>query len=228
MSSLIRIISKNRVLSGPFEGMQFRYPDQEYAMLLGTWELELTEIWERILANDYPLMVDVGAAEGYYAVGMNLCKPNTVVIAYEMDDHVRKKLKLMKELNQASLDIRRKCDLSDLENLGSQLEGAFILMDVEGFETVLLDPVEIPALKKSTILVELHEMYSADCTSTIENRFQDTHEIQLVKGVKRSLDHLPPQLGLVRRFFSRKRWLSYMDEGRPSEMSWFFMSPKKN
>ena len=52
-------------------------------MLLGTWELELTEIWERILANDYSLMVDVGAAEGYYAVGMNLRKPNAEVIAYE-------------------------------------------------------------------------------------------------------------------------------------------------
>ena len=87
-------------------------------------------------------------------------------------------------------------------------------MDVEGFETVLLDPVEIPALKKSTILVELHEMYStADCTSTIENRFQDTHEIQLVKGSKRVQPR--PSSSSTRSctpFFSNERWLGYMDE----------------
>ena len=39
-------------------------------MLLGTWELELAEVWELIFANDFSVMVDVGAAEGYYAIGM--------------------------------------------------------------------------------------------------------------------------------------------------------------
>ena len=226
MSWLIRIISKNRVCSGPFAGMEFRYPDLEYAMLLGTWELELAEVWELIFANDFSVMVDVGAAEGYYAIGMTYRKPDAKVIAYEMDEHVRNKLNTMKELNGASLEILGKCTLSELEELGSRLEGGFILMDVEGFEAVLLDPVAIPALRHSTILVELHEMYAEGCTTLIEERFLSTHEIRLIKGIKRSLNHLPPSLGFLRYLFPKEKWLGYMDEGRPYEMSWFYITPK--
>jgi hypothetical protein len=41
---LIRIMFKDRVLSGPFQGMAFHFPQLEYAMLLGTLKIELSRM----------------------------------------------------------------------------------------------------------------------------------------------------------------------------------------
>lgn len=222
---ILRVKSGDRVLSGPFAGMAFHYPQQEYAMLLGTWELELTSTWETILSQDYKLMVDVGAAEGYYAVGMAYRKPGAEVVAFEMEDRVRENLGILNGLNDAGLDIRGKCEVADLEAFGQKLEGAFILMDVEGYETVLLDPGKVPALKKATILVELHDMYAEGCTELLAERFKCTHKIKKIEGVPRIPRHFSEAAGMVKVLFSERRALGYMDEGRPSEMSWYFMDP---
>ncbi|MBT3468042.1 MAG: hypothetical protein HN467_01840 [Opitutae bacterium] len=223
---VIRLLSRDKVISGPFKGMAFRYQHQEYAMLLGTWELELTRIWDLILAEDFPLMVDVGAAEGYYAVGMAMQKPKSRILAFEMEDCVRQNLNTMKNLNGTELEVRAKCELKDLTVLGKELEGAFILMDVEGFETVLLDPKKIPSLHKSWILVELHDFYSEGCSSILRSRFEASHNIQLIEGQDRFIDDLPKAIGILRKLFSARRIVPFMDEGRPHPMSWYFMTPK--
>ena len=227
LSAMLRSKSGNRVISGPFAGMAFRYPQQEYAMLLGTWEMELSWVWEEILASTYPLMVDVGAAEGYYAVGMAYRKPGMKVLAFEMQTRVREKLRTLQRLNGTSVEIREKCEVEDLAALGDDLAGAFVLMDVEGYETVLLDPVSIPRLAKATILVELHEMYAKGCRDLIKERFLHTHDIRLIEGVQRTFDHFPAEAGMARKLFSKARLLGYMDEGRPCAMSWFYMVPKE-
>lgn len=227
LSFWLRFKSQNRILSGPFQGMTFRYSQQEYAMLLGTWELELVEVIERVLSSNYPLMVDVGAAEGYYAVGMAYRQPLAKVVAYEMEGRVRKNLEILQDLNGTSIDIRGKCEPKDLLMFKEGLEGAFILMDVEGYETILLDPLNIPSLSKATILVELHDMYAEGCSTLIKERFNRTHDIEQINGVQRSVTHFPKNAGWVRYFFSKKRLLDFMDEGRPHAMSWYYMVPKK-
>lgn len=227
ISFLLRLKSNNRILSGPFKGMAFRYPQQEYAMLLGTWEFELADVILKILSSDYPLMLDVGAAEGYYAVGMAYRKPDAKVVAFEMEERVRKNLEILQKLNGTSVDIRGKCEPEDLVMFKEKLEGSFILMDVEGYESVLLDPSLIPSLSKATILVELHDMYVEGCSELIKERFFRTHSILQIDGVQRTIDHFPKSAGIVRYLFSRRRLLSYMDEGRPYAMNWFFMVPKE-
>lgn len=226
LSWILRAKSGNRILSGPFAGMAFRYPQQEYAMLLGTWELELATTWEKILAQDFNLMVDVGAAEGYYAVGMAYRKPGAKVVAFEMNGKVRENLRILNELNDAQLDIRGKCEVGDLVSFGQRLEGAFILMDVEGYETVLLDPSKVPSLSRATILVELHDMYAEGCTELLGERFRCTHKIKKIEGIPRHTRHFSDAAGVMKFFFSKRRALGYMDEGRPSEMSWYYMVPK--
>jgi hypothetical protein len=224
---LIRLLSKDRVLSGPFQGMAFNYPQLEYAMLLGTWEIELSRVWKQILSRDFPLMIDIGAAEGYYAVGMAHSKQGTRVVAYEMEDRARRNLEIIKTLNGASLDIRGKCELTDLVAFGPELGGSFILMDVEGFETVLLDPEKVPGLRKSWILVELHDLYAEGCSVLLRERFESSHDIERIEGVDRSIQDFPETAALVRKLFSSRRLEPFMDEGRPHPMSWYFMIPKE-
>ena len=62
-----------RVLQGPFAGMNYlnRSHNSEFVpKLLGSYEAELSEVLEQIIAHDYRLIVDVGFAERYYAVGL--------------------------------------------------------------------------------------------------------------------------------------------------------------
>ncbi|MCE9519631.1 MAG: hypothetical protein K8R87_08785, partial [Verrucomicrobia bacterium] len=63
-----------RVLAGPFAGL--RYPKFEavgsslIGKLVGIYEIELGALMEKILVAPYETVVDLGCAEGYYAVGL--------------------------------------------------------------------------------------------------------------------------------------------------------------
>ena len=76
------------MVSGPFEGM--RYVDKAASSayipkLVGSYELELYPRIEGIRRQRFEIIIDVGAAEGYYAVGLAKMFPDARVIAYEAD-----------------------------------------------------------------------------------------------------------------------------------------------
>src|SRR6266446_5569422 len=75
LEHLVRSRTGGRVPKGPFAGM--RYIDNAFGSayvpkLLGIYERELNDCIERACALSFPLIIDIGAAEGYYAIGMAL------------------------------------------------------------------------------------------------------------------------------------------------------------
>src|SRR5579859_5362525 len=71
LTHLVRKRTRARVRSGPFAGM--RYVDASIGSaylpkLLGIYERELHPVIEEACASRPGLIVDLGAAEGYYAV----------------------------------------------------------------------------------------------------------------------------------------------------------------
>ena len=66
------------VSDGPFKGL--KYPEYIscgsaiYSKLLGTYEAELHDFIYSILRQDLEILVDIGCAEGYYAVGFAILK----------------------------------------------------------------------------------------------------------------------------------------------------------
>src|SRR3990172_3223867 len=76
-----------RVASGPFQGMRYVGKAVESAFfpkLMGTYEKELHGIWYRqIAAASSRWVVNIGAAEGYYAVGLLFSKATTTIICFE-------------------------------------------------------------------------------------------------------------------------------------------------
>src|SRR6267143_1703442 len=75
--------SKGAVVSGPFAGMKFNNKYLDLPKILGTYEIELHEVFDRLRERNFHMVVDIGAAEGYYAVGAMLWKKECSVIAYE-------------------------------------------------------------------------------------------------------------------------------------------------
>jgi hypothetical protein len=65
-----------RVAGGPFQGLH--YPHRRSVgsaplpKLLGSYESELHAALEQLLTEEHETVVDIGCAEGYYAVGLGL------------------------------------------------------------------------------------------------------------------------------------------------------------
>src|ERR1035437_4265269 len=81
------------VINGPFKGMKYPY-FKPYGIatlptLLGSYEKEIQFIMDIIIKNGYQNILDIGCAEGYYAVGLANCT-NATVFAYDINEDARK------------------------------------------------------------------------------------------------------------------------------------------
>src|SRR5262249_2338225 len=80
------------VLGGPFAGMEYLAGTSEGALtprLLGVYESELHPHLEAFAAADLDCVIDVGCAEGYYAVGLARMMPEVTVYAYDISEVAR-------------------------------------------------------------------------------------------------------------------------------------------
>jgi hypothetical protein len=187
--------------------------------LLGTYESEIVDIIEELVRNRYDRIIDIGAAEGYYAVGLLRRDKSTWMIAFEATENGQKLLAEMAERNDVSsrLDVRGQCTTADLQiSIGNNMEVA-IVCDIDGGEYELLDPVRVPALKSCDILVETHDCYNPKITSTLMERFRSTHTIKRVRSAKRRSRDLPSADG-----FSAREVVKLASEHRPPQ-EWFWM-----
>jgi O-methyltransferase len=220
---------QGRVQSGPFKGMQHpRSGTGHYAELLGTYELSLAPVIERVIARRPQLIIDVGAAAGYYSMGFALRCPDAKVIALEADPMRRDLMGKYVRKNglENRIDLRGLCTVEALEAMLAGTVGAFLLMDVEGAEAVLLQP-DIPGIDQTELLVELHELFAPGVTQRLQGSFAKTHHVALIKqdDVK---DQCPPSelkkaLGLCGVSF----WRRLTDEHREEPAVWMHLVPKR-
>lgn len=220
------------VAQGPFTGMRYIHHSAGSAYipkLLGMYERELNPCVEAICTRKPSLIVDIGAAEGYFAVGLALRNSEAQVIGYEMENQSREYLKEMAILNEvvSRVTIRGKCEPADLAAALADDPAPVVVCDVEGYEQQLLDPVAVPALEKAAILVELHDFIIPRITETLRGRFGHTHHIEHIWQEPRHRDEFP-----WKTMGTRLLPTSYLDwavsEWRPVRMAWLWMEPKRN
>ncbi len=175
------------VLHGPFSGMEYPKRARGHAnflaaKLLGSYELELHEVIEQMITAAPGQIVDVGAAEGYYAVGLAMrTTDQTRVEVFETDASGRRQCAEMAQLNGVAdrLSLRGSCDVT---RLGAILtERAFVVCDCEGCEFELLRPEAVPQLRTATIVAELHPFVHADIEEVMQRRFSQTHDIRILR-----------------------------------------------
>ncbi|MBA3832903.1 MAG: hypothetical protein H0X34_13620 [Chthoniobacterales bacterium] len=194
--------------------------------LLGLYERELNQYIEQACALHFPLIVDIGAAEGYYAVGLARRNPHGRVIAFEMEERGRAALKQMAQLNEVTqrVDVRGKCELEDLQCALTGADRSLVVCDVEGYEEDLLEPKAIPALARAHLLVEMHDFIRPGITEVITKRFTATHHIQRIWQEPRNRSDMPYRtLGTT---LLPGRYLDWaVSEWRPVRMSWLWIEP---
>lgn len=168
----------SRILSGPFAGMDYPVRAAEgarAARLLGAYEASLDPVIERIVARAYSLVIDIGCAEGFYAVGLARRMPESRILARDISERAQA---LCRDLAAAN-------GVSDRVEVGGAFQhGDFavaleaptvILCDIEGAEADLLDPAAAPGLLAADILVEVHEGPHPGLVAAMTARFAASH-----------------------------------------------------
>ena len=184
------------VRSGPFAGLQ--YPTLAssgsalFPKLLGSYELEVQPVLATLLQRCYRTVVDIGAGEGYYAVGIAQRLATAQVVAYESNRMARARLAAIATTNGVAnrVDIRGLCTIEDLGVLSWE-PPALVISDCEGGEAQLLDPDRVPLLQSADLLVELHMVRGASPLPLLTERFARTHRITPISPQPRNPNAWP-------------------------------------
>jgi hypothetical protein len=215
------------VCFGPFKGMKYIQKSNSSALLpkiLGTYEKELHKMIEQIIDEEYQNIIDIGCAEGYYAVGFAYRsghKPDFHIYAYDTNEKALQNLVMLSMLNSVTDKITsaKHFDYADFELFTGKK--TLIFCDIEGGELSLLDPSKAPSLLSYDLLVEIHDGGDASdiIKSQLTHSFQQTHLIQLIKFTSRSLKDA------VAINFSRNVNFKAMavNEGRKLGLEWMWL-----
>lgn len=220
------------VQNGPFQGM--KYPDLRsvgsaiYPKLLGSYEKELHLTIEDLISKDYSKLIDIGCAEGYYAVGFAMRNKNLKVYAYDIDIQARHLCEKMATINGVTsrMFIKDRIDEFDLSSL-EFIDKTLIICDIEGGEKKIFTENSIQNLKNVDLLIETHDFVDLEVSSYLCNLFEKTHTItvfQSVDDVQKVKYYKYPILNSL-SLLEKKIVLS---EHRTSTMEWLLLESKNS
>lgn len=222
--------SKSKIIAGYFKELIYETNEGlSFPIIAGTYEKELFPILTQL--ESYDNLIVIGAGDGYYAVGLMSKYVNLKLFAFEILPE--RKVNLLHNLKLNNIDKNRffLYDGASVSNLASTLDKLnpndknLIIIDVEGYEKVLLNPSLIPKLNQCTILVELHDHLIPGVSEELKERFQ-SHRISIFTTSKRTVKDIKQPFNIVEKLIFKKQLTRLLGEGRGVEMEWFYLEPK--
>ena len=212
------------VQGGPFRGLQLASdvdPSKNLPKIIGSYEMELHKVIDKLIKRDFRLFLNVGAAEGYYAVGMAMRMPMCKVIAFEMDEAQAKRCRSTAILNSVErrITVRGKCDSDALAKF--DLDDSLIIMDCEGAEIDILQGILLPRLSKTWLLIELHDSFRPGASRILYQRFHHSHEMEFIEAASRN-----PDSWVAGHNLSMRQKTLAVFENRLGTQEWVIMTPK--
>lgn len=211
-----------KIKNGPFAGMNYIFiPPYRglSAKLLGSYEHDLHPAFEEALKAKYQTVINVGSAEGCYAVGYAVKVPTSTVYAFDIDPREQQFCRQLAEVNNVSerVHVGALCTADDLEKLivGKSL----IIMDCEGCEDDLLDPALAPKLLHADVILEVHDFTDSTLKPRLISRFDQTHTITEYNYHKPDPNKVPETSFLNTE---TQRQLAVLERDNDTQ-SWLFM-----
>jgi len=221
------------VIHGPFSGMV--YPSTEsvgstlFPKILGPYERELHSFVESLPQRHYSDIVDIGCAEGYYAIGLARMLPDTHVFAYDINQKELDLCKAMQNANhiaESRIRYGHSCTPEELTSLPLGKK-ALIISDCESYERHLFTPDVIKTLQQHDFLIETHDCIELGIAQELEHRFKDTHDILTITSVddvQKVRYYQYPELDSFT--LTEKQFL--LEEQRGNIMEWIFATSKSS
>lgn len=198
------------VAAGPFEGMRLPNDrieeiDAPVPKLLGLYEQELHPVLETAILERRPF-VDIGSADGYYAVGM--ATRGIPTTAYDIARSARQLAQHVAHLNDVTYEQR-----------GAFTPpppiGAFVLCDIEGAERDLFtSPFPYVSCR---LLIEVHDHIRPGTAAYLRKTFAVTHNVTRI-------DQRPRERPAALEGW--ERWETAVSEYRADEVHWLHLEPR--
>jgi len=237
------------IQSGPFKGL--RYPPGEehwiscrFEKIIGCYEMEMHPWIERIaVAKRYSAIINAGAADGTFIVGLGRLFPEAHLYAFESSTERSPTVEALARLNGVSdrLTMGKWCDPEALRAIVPG-EAPLVFCDVDGYEEVLMDKQAVPWLERADILLEVHEFRATalteeerrdferrhsflrrDIGKVIRERFENTHRIE-----ECSVSGVPYEKFPFLENLSMPEILAMTESDRACIHPWFFMESQVN
>jgi hypothetical protein len=200
---------------GLFAGLKYlraSYYSSLLPKIIGSYE-EQIQPWLTNLNDKYDYILNIGCAEGYYAVGLALLYPKIKIYAYDINPQARYLCQQLANLNRVK-NIVIKDKFTGDEKLLKKTR-VLIVCDIEGEEINVLNPDKYPLLKRVDLIIECHD-YMWPCSKILINRYKNTHRVKIAKDRSHNKSKYP----LIAKFPDRIA-STMLDEKRPvSNMSW--------
>lgn len=222
-----------QVLAGPFEGL--RLPRHGHwgggdlvSKVFGLYESPLQPFWETAIAARYPVFLDVGCADGFYATGFALASPTTRCYGFDRDVRAQASAREQAARNGlANCEIRGGFDDATIPALLAENDlpgNARLLLkcDIEGGERELFSANLCAQLTHADVVVELHD-FQDDTTieRLLRERLEPSHRIEILHEGARN----PNAHALLRNMPEDVRWL-VVSESRWAAMRWLVARSK--
>jgi hypothetical protein len=138
----------------------------------------------RLARRGHTAVVDIGCAEGYYAIGLARMLPNVQVYAYDTDPDARRLCAEMASANGVAdrVHVGGFCSAEALRDipLGSH---ALIISDCEGYELSLFTPETAAALADHDLLIEVHDFIHLGLSSKLRPILEHAHNVRSIKSI---------------------------------------------
>jgi hypothetical protein len=228
LSAQVNAFADDTVLYGAYKGL--RLPNHKWgildkpAMYLGLYEIEVTEELVKLSKTGRRTLVDVGAADGFHALGALINNDFTTCYAFESDPESQFRLQKNADANSLSgrLSIYGKADANFLDVLNIDLSKSVFLFDIEGGEWSLLTRSLFRSLSLSVLIVEIH-LWDQEANTALEQLLGfsiHTHSHNFLETGPRDLSTIPE----ISSFGDDFRWLM-CSEGRGMSMRWIVFEP---
>jgi precorrin-6B methylase 2 len=214
--------TNSTVLTGPFAGMKLindaSWLDGDIApKLLGSYEAELHPALLKAVSRQPIAVVNIGCAEGYYAVGLARLLADAPVFAFDIDEKAQQICRENASANGVGtgVTVTGRCTAEMLPELAQRFGKVLFVIDCEGGETALLNEHTWPAMKHADLIVECHDCIDRGITAKLQALFTTTHQVECIDEAERN----PNQYPMLRSLASLDRWLA-VNENRPETMNW--------
>jgi hypothetical protein len=214
---------------GPLAGFTLiedsSWGNDKCAKLLGFYEQELLAEMVPSLGAD-KVFVDIGAADGFYAVGFVNAGHASRCIAFEATEAGRavieetaRRLDLLDRV-----DVRGFCTEASLREAlaGLDMKDVVLLCDIEGAEFEILSDAVLSSLSGASLFVEIHDFIESGPALylALKERAKRWFKVKEIKKAGRNpyhyaeLDHLDDS----------EHWL-VCSEGRAPDQKWLSLTP---
>ncbi|MDA8535758.1 hypothetical protein N9L23_00125 [Alphaproteobacteria bacterium] len=191
---------------------------------LGLYEKQILDLISH--AGPFDTFLDIGAADGYYAIGMLHSQMAKRSICFEISEKGQASIKKNWTLNKriGKLKIHGEANEASLSEIVPKINGkSLVLIDIEGAEFSLLTPKIITMLKNCEVIIEIHN-WVEDFLSKYKTLLTDLNqhfEINVIKNAVQNTESIP----LLRSYTDDNRLL-VASERRPCLMRFLHLKPR--